>query len=75
MHGEPKAFLQCTRISGEPVVLLDLWVIIHAFLVEKKPFNLLSRLSIEGSLRSEEGGGDQQMMPELLNKAFSAKAT
>ena len=35
--------------------------------VEKKPF-----LS---PLWSEEGGGDQQMTPELLNEAFSEKAT
>ena len=45
----------------------------HTVCVEKKPF--LSPLSIERSLGSEEGGGDQQMMPELLNEAFSEKAT
>jgi hypothetical protein len=38
---------------------------------------LLSVSSIESSSRSEEGGGDQQMSPELLNnlKAFSTKST
>jgi hypothetical protein len=41
--------------------------------VYEKP--LLSLLSIESSPGSKEGGGDQQMMPELLNKMFSAKAT
>ena len=35
----------------------------------------LSLLSIERSLGSKEGGGNWQMMSELLNKAFSAKAT
>jgi hypothetical protein len=42
-------------------------------LIEKKP--LLSLLSIESSSGSKEGGGDQQMMPELLNKVFSVKGT
>ena len=41
--------------------------------VEKK--SLLALLSIESSSGSEEGHGGQQMTPELLNKAFSAKAT
>jgi hypothetical protein len=41
--------------------------------VEKK--SLLSPLSIESSPGNEKGGGDQQMTPELLNEAFSAKAT
>jgi hypothetical protein len=35
---------------------------------------LLSRLSIESTPGSEEGGGDQQMTPELLNEASSVKA-
>ena len=35
----------------------------------------LSLLSIGSSSGSEEGSGDWQMAPELLNKAFSAKAT
>ena len=42
----------------------------HTLCVEKKLS--LSLLSIERSLGSEEGGGDRQMMPELLNKAFLA---
>ena len=45
------------------------------YLVEKKPSLVLSRLYIESLPVSKEGGGDQQMMPELLNEAFSAKAT
>jgi hypothetical protein len=56
-------------ISDEPVVFLDLSLAIYTLRVEKKP--LLSLLSIE----SEEGGGDQQMTPELLMEAFSAKST
>jgi hypothetical protein len=35
----------------------------------------LSVSSIESSSRGEEGGGDQQMSPELLNEAFSTKST
>ena len=46
---------------------------IHTIRVEKKPS--LSRLSIESLPGSEEGGGGQQMMPELLNEVSSAKAT
>jgi hypothetical protein len=34
----------------------------------------LSVSSIESSSRGEEGGGDQQMSPKLLNKAFSTKS-
>ncbi len=61
-------------ISDKPVVLLDLLLAIYKTLrVEKKP--ILSLLSIKSSPGSEEGGGDQQMIPELLNKAFSAKST
>ena len=59
-------------ICDEPVVLLDLLLAIHTIWVEKKPS--LSHLSIESSPGSEEGGSDQQMMPELLNEAFSVKA-
>ena len=42
-----------------------------ASFVEKKLS--LSLLSTGNSLGSEESSGDQQMMPELLNEAFSAK--
>ena len=52
---------------------MDLSLAIHTLQVEKKP--LLSLLSIEGSLPSEKGIGDQQMMPELLNEEFLAKST
>jgi hypothetical protein len=45
----------------------------HTLRVEKKP--LLSLLSIESSSGNQEGGGDQQMMPKLLNEEFSAKVT
>ena len=45
----------------------------HTLRVENKL--LQSLLSIETSLGSEEGGSDQQMMPQLLNEAFSAKST
>ena len=55
-------------ISDQPVVLLDLWLTIHAFWVEKKP--LLSLLSIKSSPGNEKGGGDQQMMPELLEQSI-----
>jgi hypothetical protein len=48
---------------------LDLSLAIYTVRVEKKP--LLSLLSIG----SEEGGDDQQMTPELLIEAFSAKST
>jgi hypothetical protein len=64
-----KLICQCATISDEPVVFLDLLLAIYTLRVEKKP--LLSLLSIE----SEEGGGDQQMTPELLIEAFSAKST
>jgi hypothetical protein len=61
------------------IVCYDEWrasslsLAIHTLRVEKKP--LLSLLFIESSLPSEEGVGDQQMMPNLLNKVFSAKST
>jgi len=32
-------------------------------------------LTIESSLRSQEGCGGQKITPQLLNEAFSAKAT
>jgi hypothetical protein len=62
-----KLVYQCATISDEPVVLLDLWLTIYT--------SLLSLLFIESSSGSEEGGGNQQMTPELLNEAFSAKVT
>jgi hypothetical protein len=68
-----KLICQCATISDEPVVLLDLWLTIHTLRIEKK--SLLSPLSIESSPGSEKGGSGQQMTPELLNEAFSAKAT
>jgi hypothetical protein len=67
-----KRIYQCAIMSDEPVVLLDLWLTIHTLQVENKPLPLLS---IESSSGSKEGGGDQQMSPELLNGAFSAKST
>jgi hypothetical protein len=63
-----KLIRQCaTMISDEPVVFLDLLLAVYTLRVEL----LLSFLSI----KSEEGGGDQQMTPELLIEAFSAKST
>ena len=59
-------------ISNEPVVLLNLQITIYTFQVEKKP--LPSHLSVESSPGSEEGNGDRQMVPELLNEMFSGKA-
>ena len=40
-----------------------------------QPYTSLSRLFTESSSRSEEGRGDQQMLPKLLNKAISTKST
>ena len=51
----------------------ELSLVLHTNLLEKKP--LLSLLSTESWSRSEEGLGDQQMLPELLNKAFPMKST
>ena len=59
-------------MSDELVVLRELLLDMHTLRVETL---LLSLLSIERSLGSREGGGDRQMMPEFLNKVFSAKAT
>ena len=60
-------------MSDELVVLWELPLDMHPLRIENKL--LLSLSSIERSLGSKEGGSDQQMMPELMNKAFSAKAT
>jgi hypothetical protein len=65
--------LSASVCADKLVVVLDLSLVIHILRVEKKL--LLSLLSIESSLPSEKGGGDQQMMPELFNEAFSAKST
>jgi hypothetical protein len=72
-HRAKKLIFQGATISDEPVVLLDLRLTIHTFQGKKEP--LLSLLSIESFPKSEDGGGDQQMTPKLLNKAFSVKAT
>jgi hypothetical protein len=66
-----KLICRCATINDEPVVLLDLWLTIHTLRVVKK--SLLSPLSIESSPGIEKGGSGQQMMPELLNEAFSTK--
>ena len=60
-------------ISDESVVLLVLSLTVHTFSVKKNPS--LSLLSIGSSSGSEEGSGEQQMIPELLNEAFSAEVT
>ncbi len=64
-----KLIRQFATISDEPVVFLDLSLAVYTLRVQKKP--LLSLLAI----KNEEGGGDQQLTPELLNEAFSAKST
>jgi hypothetical protein len=62
---------QYATISDEPVVFLDLWLAIYMHILQVENKLLLLLLSIE----SEEGGGDQQMTPDLLIEAFSAKST
>ena len=62
---------QLALSSDESIMLWELSLDIHTPCVEKKL--LLFCLSIERSLGSEEGAGDQQMTPELLNKAFQRK--
>ena len=57
-------------ISDESIVLWELLIDMNTVYVENKP--VLSLLSRSGS---EEGSNGQQMMPELLNEVFSAKAT
>ena len=53
-------------------MLYKLLVVLHTNLVEKKPS--MSLLSTESSSGSEKGSHDQQTIPELLSKMFSAKA-
>ena len=60
---------QCATISDEPVVLLDLSLTITYFSSWPLP-SLLCIASLPGS---EEGGGNQQMSPEHLNKVFLVK--
>ena len=64
---------QLAPVSDQMVVFWELQLDMHALCVEKKL--VLSHLSIETSLGSKEGDSDQQMMPQLLNEAFSVKAT
>ena len=59
-------------ICNESVKLQELSLELHTTNLEMKPS--LSLSSIESSSRSEEGHGGQQMSPELLNEAFSAKS-
>ena len=63
--------------SDELVVLWELLLVMHTLCIEKKLLLLLSLLSIKKLLGSkeEEGSCDLQIMPELLNKVFSTKAT
>ena len=67
-----KLICQCAMINGESVMLQELLLTVHTLHIERKP--LRSFLSIESLSGSEEGSAVQQMMPELLSKAFSAKA-
>ena len=68
-----KLLCPSAMVSDDSSILLDLQLTILTLQVEKKP--LLSLLSIGSSPVSEKGGRDQQIKPELLNEAFSAKAT
>ena len=54
-------------------MLQELLLDTNTIFVEKKL--LLSLLSTESWLGSEEGSGGQQMTPELSNEVFSAKST
>ena len=58
--------------SDEPVELNDLSLDLLTSLLEKEPsqFHLFAECSSQ-----EAKAGDQQMLPELLNKAFSTKST
>ena len=59
--------------SDESVELNDLSLDLLTSLLEKKPS--LSPLFAESSSQEAKKAGDQQMLPELLNKAFSTKPT
>ena len=54
-------------------MLWELSLDMNTVYVEK--MSVLSLLTTESWLGSKEGSGGQYMSPELLNKAFSAKAT
>ena len=54
-------------------MLWELSLDVNTLCVENK--QLLSPMSIKSWSGSKEGSGDQQMMPKLLNKALSVKAT
>ena len=62
-----------TVFSDESIELQDLSLDLPTSLLEKKP--PLSLLFTKSSSRSKEGRDDQQMLPEVLNKAFSTKST
>ena len=53
-------------------MLEELSLTVHTLQIKRNP--LLSLLFTESSSESKEGSRGQQMMPELLNEAFSAKA-
>ena len=54
--------------SDESVELWNLSLDLLTSFLEKKPW--LPLLFTESSSRSEEGSGDQQMLPYLSNQAF-----
>ncbi len=58
--------------SDEPVILLNVLLTIYYYThpIEKPLPTSMSTESSPGS-EEEEGKGDQQMTPQLLNKAFS----
>ena len=58
-----------SKISDKSAVLWELSLSLHTSL------SLLSIESLSSSSRSQEGSGGQKITPELLNEAFSAKAT
>ena len=64
---------ESTVFSDKSVELQDLLLDLPTSLLEQKPS--LSLLFTKSSSRSKEGRGDQQMSPELLNRAFSKKST
>ena len=68
-----QASWQFTVFSDESVKLNDLSLDLLTSLLEKKPS--LSPLFTESSSQEAKKAGDQQMSPELLNKAFSTKST
>ena len=64
-----RSLARLAMFSDESVEFQELLLDLPTCLLEKKPS--LSLLFTKSSSRSEEGRGDQQMSPELLNKVIS----